>query len=327
MARRNYASLKEEALVLVHGGATHIEAAHTLGVDPKTVKNWIAKASLASDASDAGAPSREAPDTPTIETREESTDGVLDFEPSPAPIVEQSIVERGMASLKKMLGIADTPKTQATPPQTPLSGKLNAKQQNFVDATTPTLALLFMTLATWLWGRIGSEYVALAPSDAVASQIVKPILRIWARHQTFLVEINPDMADVGASLLALVAYVHVSLRAYQEIKEDIEYGHSDTYTDERNGLPYTRAYRGGGQPATNGANAPQQQSSTGDTGDRPAHVPGRGRGNAHPAHGNAGHAAPLGGNDITDAEQRQHQALLRLSEMDYLHRARRSGRL
>src|SRR6266566_9593145 len=98
-------------------------------------------------------------ETPIPIDRGDPTDAptTLDFEESPAPIIEKNSFDRAWDSVKEGLGISTETNKGKTPAPRPLSGKLNAKQQRFVDAATPTLALGFMTVATAVWSKIGPE--------------------------------------------------------------------------------------------------------------------------------------------------------------------------
>lgn len=233
----------------------------------------------------------------------------IEFEDSPAPVEAKGLVDSAFASLKSMLGISD--KQEAKKPPLPLSAKLDAKQQKFVDAVSPTLALAFMSIAAYLWGRIGPEYAALAPDENVARQIIEPLLRVYARHADFLIDVNPDVADIGASVFALVGYVHVSLSLYQKIKQEEQEYEEQCHTRESR----HRA-----------ATATASENGTGNAG----------RGHADVFRSNGSNGASNGSNgrgtvgvdiaSLSDKEARQHAALSRLAELDYQHRARRSMR-
>lgn len=230
----------------------------------------------------------------------------LDFQDSPAPVEEKKGVEAALHSLKGMLGIKDVSTT--TPKPLARAGvKLTAKQQSFVDATSPTLALGFISAATWVWTRLDDKYCVLAPDEQVALRIVTPLLRIYARHQTFLVDVNPDVADVGASVFALVAYIHVSYKLYVEIKRESQ--EDEEYRD-RNGSYAPTATEGQSRYPSN----------------RPTDVSRRDREHTPTTGLNGGTTQSVSGADIPTKEERQHAALLRLSEMDYMHRLRRTGR-
>lgn len=245
-----------------------------------------------------------------IEADASKTQAEFSVEEAPAPIKSKGAIESALDSLKSGLGIKDSAKSPTPLKNSVIGVKLSAKQQAFVDATSPTVALGLITLAGWAWGHMGEGYAKyLAPNEDVALRIVTPLLRIYARHQTFLVEINPDMADVGASVFALVAYINASYRMYEEIRE---------HEKETGKVEYPR--RDG-----------QYESFTSEdeldgTGDRRPPVSRRDRSNASTNGANDGNTKLEHRSDLTYEQTRQYAALLRLSALDYEHRARRSGR-
>lgn len=243
---------------------------------------------------------------------EQVTPPALEFQDSPAPVdsEKKNIIDQGLDSIKGMLGIKDTPKGEKKQAP-PLTAKLDPKRQAFVDNITPTLTLAFVAVAGAMWQRIGNEYKQLAPDETVATRIVEPLVRVYARHAVFLTEINPDIADVGASVFALAGYVYASLALYQKIKEDKE-----AYEQE-SASPYNRDYR---NPAT-----------AENTVDNPVHryadVPGASQGHVRGNSQNGRDALDISRASLTPKEAREFEALSRLAELDYQSRARRSGYL
>ena len=296
---------KRQALEKIRAGMAIPDTAKMFGISPKTLKQWAEKDSNSSLAStplsSSNPPKKEGQDT----TSEDKT--TLDFEASPAPVDKKGVVDSALSSLKGMLGIADKKDDKATQPV--FSAKLDARRQQFVDSAAPTLSLAFMALASWLWGRIGPEYSVLAPDEKVAERIVTPLLRIYARHANFMTDVNPDVADVGASMFALVGYVHVSLKLYQEIKAQKEADNEGGQTSA-NGW---RVYRTG------------TEGGAGNEGDRYAPVQRASGGNGSVNGSNDGYPGSVNRPDLTDKEARQFAALSRLRQLDYEHRARRSS--
>ena len=301
-------AIKQMAIERLRQGLTAKQVADLTGVSVRTAERLRTQLKQKTAVPARSATAANTPNVPpptTTEDRQDETT-ILDFVESPSPIEKQSIVDSAFDSLKGMLGISAGDDQPAPPPV--FSAKLDEKQQRFVDATTPMLALGFMSLAAFLWGRIGSEYSVLAPNEVVARQIVEPLLRVYARHAQFVQVINPDMADVGASILALVGYVNVSLSLYQQIKQDKE--------EYEQGYSNNRRYR-----------PPTTESRTGN----------ESRGYADIQRADDGHAQSNGGHvrnddrrvnrdDLTDKEAKQYAALSRLAALDYQHRARRSLR-
>lgn len=298
---------KRAALEKLREGLTTKETAKLTGVSLRTVDRW--KAALGqSSAKPSSTPITPKP-VENVAPVDEHKTTLLDFEDAPAPIEKKSVVSEALTSLKGMLGIADKKEAKTTAPV--FTAKLDAKRQQFVDSFSPTLSLAFMGIASYLWGRIDADYSGLAPDDEVASKIVTPWLRIYARHADFLADINPDHVDAGASLFALFAYVNVSLKMYGIIKKEKE--ENEQNQDE---LGSRRDYR----------RSDVDQKGPGNASDRPVDVRGRSRGDGQEHGGHDGDRGSINSLNLAPKEQAQYQALSRLSELDYLSRARRSGR-
>lgn len=294
-------------------GLSAKEVAELTGVSLRSVERMIVGLGVNKTAppprtANAGTTTSTAPVAP-VGRQEEP--GTLEFEESPAPVEQKSLVDTALGSLKNMLGISDQEKPKT--PKTPLSGKLDAKRTAFVEAVSPTLALAVIAIAGWMWSHQGADYVLLAPDEEVATRIVTPLLRVYARHASFLTDISPDMADVGASLLALVGYVHVSLGLYQQIKQE-EYEREQEEFDPQS----RRAYRAGGTAA-------QSESGARRTWRGSAPVQRASNGTAQSNDSHDGHSASVNQLNLSDKEARQYAALSRLSQLDFDHRARRSG--
>src|SRR6266568_9610324 len=119
---------KAQALDLLGQGGDPEEVAIQTGVSKALLQRWK------NQPNNAGT-------TPQNSNGTGSQATALDFEESPAPIVERGPVESALSSLKGMLGIPEKGKGATTKSPLPLSGKLNTKQQRFVDAAAPTVAL------------------------------------------------------------------------------------------------------------------------------------------------------------------------------------------
>lgn len=305
------APTKRLALEKLRDGLTIKQVADLTGVSPRTLERWKTGLNGKSGKQSSNAPVSTPPQesTPPAPQDRQEDKTTLDFQDSPAPVEKKNVVDSALSSLKGMLGIADKKDDKAAQPV--FSAKLDARRQQFVDSATPTLSLAFMAVAAWLWGRIGPEYSVLAPDEKVAQKIVEPLLRIYARHADFLTDVNPDVADVGASMFALVGYVHVSLKLYQQIKQEKE------AVNEGNQASAGRGWRVYGPDAAEGR--------AGDQGDRYAPVQRASGGNGSVNGANDGYPGGVNLPHLTDKEQRQFEALSRLSQLDYQHRARRSG--
>lgn len=310
MAIKVAKATKEMAYQKLSAGLSNKEVAELTGLSLRSIGRM--KSILEGRSAVPARNARIVQEEQTSANDEPHTGTTLDFEESPAPVEKKSAVDSAMASLKGMLGIKDE-KAAKSPPI--VSAKLDAKKQAFVDAASPTLALGLMSLATWMWGRIGPEYSQLAPDEKVAQRIVEPLLRVYARHADFLTDINPDVADIGASLFALVGYVHVSLGLYQQIKQE-KLDYEQGYSQDENISGIRR------RTATT-----ESEDRVGNASRGYAPVQRAGYGNAGTNGGNARTANAVNQPNLTDKEARQHAALSRLSELDYLSRSRRSGKV
>ena len=303
---------KQLALQKLRDGLSNKEVADLTGLSPRSIGRLKASLNGKSAVPSGGAqPGKAAPpaqeDKPQTGNEEKTT---IDFEDSPAPVEKKNVVDSALSSLKGMLGIADKKDDKAAQPA--FSPPLDARRKQFVESAAPTASLAFMALAAWLWGRIGPEYSVLAPDEKVAERIVTPLLRIYARHANFMTDVNPDVADVGTSMFALVGYVHVSLKLYQEIKAQKEADDEGGQTGA-NG----RGWRVYGPDAAEGG--------AGNEGNRHAPLQRASGGNGSVNGTNDGYPGSINRPDLTDKEARQYAALSRLSQLDYQHRARRSS--
>jgi hypothetical protein len=307
---------KQMAVERLRQGLTAKQVSDLTGVSVRTAERLRSqlkqKSALPAHSATAATPSTPPPPPPPENRQDGPT--VLDFQESPSPIEKKSVIDSAFDSLKGMLGISDSEGQPKPPP--PISVALSEKGQRFVDAISPTAALAFITMAAWMWGQIGPEYGVLAPDETVARQIIEPLLRIYARHSTFMVEVNPDVADVGASLLGLVGYVNVSLKLYQQIKQEREeyeqYGESIQRRQYRPNPTEQRAY--------------ESENRASGSGRGYADVP-RGQNGGDQLNGrNVRNPNNINLSNLPDKEARQYAALSRLSQLDYEHRARRSNR-
>lgn len=307
MATKISAATKRLALEKLQSGLSVREVADLTGVSTRTLDRWKGKPGAKTAVPGGSAPVATA--TP-IEPPPVEDKPVLDFEEAPATLEHKGVVGSALSSLKGMLGIADKKDATSKTTQPVFTAKLDARRQNFVDSAAPTISLAFMAMAVWLWRRIGPEYSGLAPDEAVAQKIVTPLLRVYARHASFITDVNPDVADVAASMFALVAYVDVSLKLYQHIKQDQEENENQDEVGSR------RIYR----------NTAQSENGTGNGSHGHAAVRGRSGGDDSDHGGNGGNTEGVSLAHLSDKEARQYQALSHLAELDYNSRLRRSGR-
>lgn len=222
--------------------------------------------------------------------------------PQAEPDSKEGIVKQTLGKL----GLNTTPSTD--PPQ----AKLNRKQQELYDGISPIAMNVFITIATWGWSLAGPECSVLAPSDDVAAKIVQPLVRIYARMQKDGTPINPNYIDIAASLSALIGYAYTSTSlfiAYRRGELDIEQG------------PQTHEYE---QPPIVAREARASRYSNGEAGitRRQQNPPNDETSGVH-----AGDSGSQPKQSLSIQQQYQRDALLRLTQIDFESRARRSGRV
>ncbi len=158
-----------------------------------------------------------AEDAPPVEGDTPPPDGAFTIDVEDAP--EDTFVEEKeslLGNIFSKLGIKNTPDEGVKQGKSPT--KLTARQRQFCDTFTPLASWSFMLAAAWVWGRIGNDYRVLAPSEEVATNIVAPLIRIYARQAKFVNAINPNYIDGAASMTALIGYVYSSVELYRQIK-------------------------------------------------------------------------------------------------------------
>lgn len=189
--------------------------------------------------------------------------------------------------------------------------KLNAKQKQFCDTFTPMASGILVLSFTFGYSKVNEAYRILAPSEEVATNIVAPLIRIYARQAKFVNSVNPNYIDAAASFTALVGYVVSTFHMYQQIKSGAwdEEQESDEYEDYYNDEPVTTKSRS--RSYDNG-----RENLSKPTSQTIHAVPVSTRHNAD--HDN--------GLNLTDKERFQYEKLLVLRERDIASRARRSGR-
>ena len=316
---RAYRAKKQQVLQLKreHPKLTERELANLVKMSKTSVHNILAESGQNHAHMTGQPPSTDAghagqPPVSDQDMTKDDQGAALDFQDSPAPVESKSLMEQGWASLKGMLGIADKQEGMKDP--APLSGPLDAKRQAFVTNITPTASLAVMLVAAHMWSKLGPEYRVLAPKEDVARRIAEPLVRIYARHASFGIEVNPDIADLGASMFAIMGYIYTSLELYQVIKEKKEAEEAHAAEGSPNGY---REYR---TASTGGQNGASSQGGGLAPVSRPDYEDDRANG------GHAGHADAIDRSHLTAKERAQFEALSALREQDYQSRLRRSGK-
>jgi len=198
----------------------------------------------------------------------------------------------------------EAPEDQAKPATAPpMAGPLSKKRQEFVDNMTPVAALMLVGSLAWAWGQLGTPYRACAPSEAVATRIVAPLLRIYARTAKFIESLDPNSADWLAALSAIIGYAFASIETFQIIRAQII---ESELTDEPARTSFPNAHQNGHRVEDN-RRAPVEQSL----------------GQSSSEHVTS--ANGVNPTDLSPGERAHYEALSRLRERDIAARLRRSG--
>lgn len=258
-------------------------------------------------------------------TEEEQVPDSISFEVEEAPNAAQaSGLERAKQLAKQALNKAGftTSDTSAAgsaggKAAADAGGKLNKKQQNFVDAIQPMIVYALVISSAWVWSKKGTEYKALAPTDEMATKIVAPFVRIMARHSKGG-GLSPDAMDMLAGFGAIAAYGRYVMLHYHEIREiayqGVENEQPGTYYEQFNAstgtidnyVPYEGGYTGRNDRRDyRRADAGTAESDGGSNG-----VPGT-----------------VNKSTLTERERQQYAKLRLLIDRDTASRARRAGRI
>lgn len=243
----------------------------------------------------------------------------MDFEESPHPIGDEpeqkNIVQEGLKKIRATLGMTspDEKAQQEQTTKTPVAVKLTKRQQEFVKNFAPILAAGFTMSMAWVWGHVGAEYTALAPDEETSRKICEPLVRIYARHSTFVSSMSPDQIDIFESAFALIAYGHMSYMQYQRIRSEKE---ANQHEYERT---YEHGYMGEAEARVNG----RERANGNHTAGRNAFFESLTR--ADETNGESVRNERIEHSNLTAKQQAEQAALSRLSELDYQSRLRRSG--
>jgi hypothetical protein len=129
----------------------------------------------------------------------------------------------------KMFNVADEPKTSTTGKK-PTSRKSPASK--FFQKKASLIASGLIWLLIFLVPKLSEKFEVngenhqLAPTQQQSEEIVLPLLRILDRH-IVIGEINPDVADVSESLMAIIAYgfeVKANLMTLEALQEFMKEG-------------------------------------------------------------------------------------------------------
>jgi hypothetical protein len=177
---------------------------------------------------------------------------------------------------------------------------ITAEKEQFVTDTSQLLAKIVSAVSMWLYSIPGIEYSMLAPDEQQADAIVRPLMRVVARHSKVVANVSPDYLDITSSIKAMSDYANHSMQLLMQIREiKLHGGQYPTNEREANaGI------------SSNGHNPIQGYSPIGED-----------------ANQSDGLTPAVDTRNFTDDERRNYNALRVLASRDYAYRARRSGRL
>jgi hypothetical protein len=200
-----------------------------------------------------------------------------------------------LESLYAKLGIS-VKEALASPPQ-----PITAEKEQFVTDTSQLLAKIVSAVSMWLYSIPGIEYSMLAPDEQQADAIVRPLMRVVARHSKVVANVSPDYLDLTSSIKAMSDYANHSMQLLMQIREIKLHG----------GQPYpTNPRETNAGFSSNGHNPVQGYSPNGENDSQID-----------------GLAPPVDTRNFTDDERRNYESLRVLAARDYAYRARRSGRV
>lgn len=235
--------------------------------------------------------------SPTTETEEKEAVEELDLEVEKAPqgsIPEKAEKQGLYDTVLEKLGLKSN---EPTPKPAP-GGKLNKAQTTFCETVNPLGSGALIFALTFVWTQLDPDYAVLAPTEQAATDIVAPLIRIYARTNPQLAKaVSPNTVDFLLCMKATFLYAQAALTLLSEInrqKKEVE--------NER-------------------GNSNLQKVSANGTNPRNADLPGT----SHESIG--GTLTPLSPpSNLTAGEREKYERLNILRERDIAARARRSGR-
>lgn len=254
--------------------------------------------------------------TANINATQDVQEAVFDVEEAPDDTFPTEEKEGAFSKIAAALGLKTD--TSEEKEQRPLpAAKLNKQQQAIFDAWTPLAISGFVLCAGWCWRKIEPEYGhLLAPSDEVATKIVAPLMRIYARMSKIGTTLNPNHVDAAAAMAALVGYAWTSIGLWQEIQTQ------KAQEQEQNGS--TTARNNVIDSQLRASPIATDEDGTGNQNNGRSHIR-RHAANANGASTVNGNSEFFDINNLTDVERRAYEKLSVLRERDYASRARRSG--
>lgn len=250
-----------------------------------------------------------------INATQDVEEAVFDVEDAPEDTFPAEEKEGAFSKIAAALGLKND--TSEEKEQRPLpAAKLNKQQQAIFDAWTPLAISGFVLCAGWCWRRIEPEYGhLLAPSDEVATKIVAPLMRIYARMSKIGTTLNPNHVDAAAAMAALVGYAWTSINLWQEIQTQKAQEQEEHGSTARNNVIDSQL---------RASPIATDEGGAGNENARRSHI------RRHAANANGASSVNGAGeffdiSNLTDVERRAYEKLSQLRERDYASRARRSG--
>lgn len=247
---------------------------------------------------------------------EEEEEGLLfDVEAAPDGLIDPPTDEGTLSKVFRKLGLkgnSTSANDEPAPRAASVTAKLNKHQQSLYDSFAPLAIQAFILVSGWTWGRLGEDYQALAPDEQTATRIIAPLMRVYARTSKIGTALNPNHADLAASMAALVGYVWTSYGLYKQIKAEKAEEYDDGYQPVSTAPSNIRSFD---ERESGHSSADARRGAPGATG-----TDGRAA-----SRGNGYHESNLDLSKLSPDEQYAYEKLSRLRQLDYASRARRSG--
>lgn len=230
--------------------------------------------------------------------------------------------------------------------------EMTSDKLKLVDDGSQLAATVVSAVLGLMFTLAGDEYELLAPTEAEALKIIRPFVKIYARHSTLVSEISPDYIDASAGIAGIAIYASRVVKSIREIKEMKARGY--VYQKPSRTAPAAPEPTQGPDTSTSGDDEPpserysyggEQRTGRGYIIGNPGYAADPGqvevsmqddgridiRGFAPYANGSDANvpgsrpAATFAPQYTDEQQRRQHEALLNLTRRDVQHRLRRAG--
>lgn len=237
-------------------------------------------------------------ETTTSEEKQDAAEELdLDVEKAPEGSIPEKAEKQGLYdTVLTKLGIKVDP--QAEPIKPSPGGKLNKAQVTFCETMNPLGSGALILIVTFVWTLLDTDYAVLAPTEQAATDIVAPLIRIYARTNPQLAKaVTPNTVDFLLCMKATFLYVQAALTLLSEVnkqKRELEKDGDITTTQKAR---------------VNGTNSGNTDFS--------------GASHESPGRVTSSSSTP---NNLTPGERDKYERLNVLRDRDIAARARRSGR-